>query len=155
MSWAFLGVIATLTTGDTLNFMVLQFTILACERGGRGRGEGCCVLEAARCLTTAEGAGLEQIFVDTDKTNEVAAWCVCEILNVAPHCKADPLNAFHEEVGSGARYKIGSHDPHLAVLSDSGEDSTVGIVPSLVARHHLADVDHQGSVRVTNYLMSE
>ena len=65
--------------------------------------------------------------------------------------KSKPLNLFGVEIFLLSRGVVGSHDANLQASGDcSREDTPTGIEAALVGGgHHLGDVHHQGSGRVT------
>ena len=93
---------------------------------------------------------LEEVLVDTNHGDVVAAGHIGHLLDVASHHDECALDRFEEQVLFGSGDVVGSHDADLLSGGHgSGEDAAERVEASLVAGgNHLRHVHHEGSVLV-------
>jgi len=102
-------------------------------------------------LVGGEGTRLEQELVNTDQTKNVTGGHILDGVSVATHHENGTLDALDEHVGLATGNVVGALNADLDTrLGGTGEDTTEGVETTLVGgRHHLGDVDHEGTLGVT------
>mmetsp|Transcript_26277 Transcript_26277/g.65311 ORF Transcript_26277/g.65311 Transcript_26277/m.65311 type:complete len:319 (-) Transcript_26277:512-1468(-) len=101
-------------------------------------------------LVCRDGPRLEDVLVDADKTDGVAAGNILHLFDVSAHHEYGSLDVLDDEVLLAARHIVWALDADLLTRRyRAREHATEGVEPTLVRRrHHLGHVHHQRAVRV-------
>ena len=99
-------------------------------------------------LGGGNGTLLEDVLIDTNKTDGVTAWNIWDGFDLTSHHNDGSLDVLDVEIVLGSWLVVWSHDSDLLTGgNDTGEDSTEGIESTLVVGgDHLGDEDHEWSV---------
>jgi hypothetical protein len=108
-------------------------------------------LQVVGSVTGGEGTRLQQELINTDQTKNVTGWHIIDGVNLATHHEDGTLDSLDEEIILLARGVVRTLDADLKTGSDgTSENTTEGVETTLVrCWHHLGDVQHEGSLRVT------
>jgi len=89
-------------------------------------------------LIRRDGTSLDQILINADQTNNVAARNILNLLNKPSHHQDSPLDLLDVKIGLGAGDKVGPHDPAPETgLDNTGEDPAESVEPTFVgSRDH-------------------
>ena len=107
-------------------------------------------LQVVGGLAGGEGTRLQQELINTDQAENVTGWHIIDGVDLAAHHEDGTLDGLDEQVVLLAGGVVGALDADLQAGSDgTGEDTTEGVETALVGgRHHLGDVQHEGSLGV-------
>ena len=99
-------------------------------------------------FSRGDGTLLEDVLIDTNKTDSVTAWNIWDGFDLTGHHDDGSLNVLDVEVVLGSWLVVWTHDSNLLTGgNDTGEDSTEGIESTLiVGGDHLGDEDHEWAI---------
>jgi len=99
-------------------------------------------------LGGGDGTLLEDVLIDTNKTDGVTAWNIWDGFDLTSHHNDGSLDVLDVEIVLGSWLVVWTHDSDLLTGgNDTGEDSTEGIESTLVVGgDHLGDEDHEWAV---------
>lgn len=143
------GLGQTLETFDKLGQVV---GVLDLDGALHDRGDGeLHDLHVVGSLAGGEGTRLEQELVNTDETKDVTSWDILNWLSVTTHHENGTLDGLDEQVLLLAWGVVGALNADLKAGADgTGEDTTEGVETTLIGgRHHLGDVKHECTLRIT------
>jgi len=102
-------------------------------------------------LVVGDGSTLEEVLINTDQTDSVTTGAIVDRLGVATHHEDGSLDRLEEEIGLGSLLVVGTENTDLlSSLNTSREHTSESVEATLVVGgHHLGDVHHEGTVRVT------
>ena len=102
-------------------------------------------------FSSGDGSLLEDIGINTYKTNGVTAWDIWDGLDLTSHHDDGSLDVLDVKIGLAAGLVVWSHDSDLlSGGNDTGEDSSESVESTLVVGgDHLGDENHEGSVLIT------
>merc|ERR1712110_313926 len=108
-------------------------------------------LEVVGNLAGGDGSRLDQVLINTDKSNGVTTRTIIDGLGSSSHHEDSTLNRLDDQILLLAGDVVGTHNADLLSSADgSREHTTEGVESSLIGSgHHLGDVQHEGTVRVT------
>mmetsp|Transcript_120079 Transcript_120079/g.231593 ORF Transcript_120079/g.231593 Transcript_120079/m.231593 type:complete len:202 (+) Transcript_120079:1019-1624(+) len=103
-----------------------------------------------RTFNSCDCSGLEQVLIDSDKSNSVATWHISNLLLHASHHENCALDVLDVEILLATRLVMWTLDADfLSRGNGPTEDTTKGMEAALVSSwNHFRDIHHQGSRRV-------
>lgn len=108
-------------------------------------------LQVVGSLGGGKGTRLQQELIDTDETENVTGWNIVNWVDLSSHHEDGTLDGLDEKVLLLSWNVVWSLDADLeSRLDGSGEDTSEGVETSLIGGwHHLGDVQHEWSLRIT------
>ena len=102
-------------------------------------------------LIISDGTTLNEVLINTDKTNSVTTRAIVDGLDVSSHHENSTLDGLNKEILLGGAVVVGTHKAYLHTgLNAAREHTSKGVEASLiVGGHHLGHVHHEGSIGVT------
>jgi hypothetical protein len=102
-------------------------------------------------IGSGDGTSLDQVLINTDKTNNVTGGTVIDGFDVTTHHEDGTLDGLDGQIVLGSGFVVGTLDTDLHTgTSGTREDTTESIETTLIrGGNHLGDVQHKRTVRVT------
>jgi hypothetical protein len=108
-------------------------------------------LQVVGGITGCESSGLQQELINTDQAQNVTGWNIVNRINLTTHHENGTLDGLDEKIILLSWGVVWTLDTDLQTgLDSTSEDTTESVETTLIRGwHHLGDVQHERSLRIT------